>query len=249
MVQKIITSFPYRGITNNQLFTLSNQVYSLLSNELPKNNPFIQDVLQDISQTINNLEEALGRVSKSGYTQKKDELDDTRDDLLIGFKKQVKSNLRHFKKGKREAAALLIEILERREPSLQRLTFAENTAELDLLFADMDIEKPQQALAQLNLMSWYEELKKVNEQFKALVQEQVDKESSEDTPLLQTTKKELLFYFRVIFSKIAYYTLKGQEPYPAVMEKIADLVTDIKAVAEARETRKEKSGEETPTSL
>ena len=249
MAQKIITSFPYRGFTNNQIFTLSNQINTLLSNDLPQDNPFIQDVLQDTSLTIASLEEALGRVAKSEYTQKKDELDDARDDLLIGFNKQVKSNLRHFKKGKREAAALLIEILERREPSLQRLTFAENTAELDLLFADMDIEKPQQALAQLNLMSWYEELKKVNEQFKALVHEQVDTESSEDTPLLQTTKRELFFYFRVIFSKIAYYTKKGQDPYPAVMEKIYDLVTDIKTVAGARETRKEKSGEETTTDL
>jgi hypothetical protein len=202
--------------------------------------------MQDISQTINNLEEALGRVAKSGYTQKKIELDDTRDDLYIGFNKQVKSNLRHFKRKKREAAALLFEIISRREPSLQELTYAENTAELNLLVADMDKEDVQGALKLLNLNEWYEELKKVNEDFKALVQEQVDAENIDDTPLLRNTKRELFFYFRVIFSKIAYYTYKEQEPYVAVTSKIHDLITDIKAVAEARETRKESSGEETP---
>lgn len=247
MTQKILTSFPYTGITNNQVLTLADQVNTILTTDLPGDNPFIQDVLGDISQTIGSLERALGRVTKSEYTQDKNALDDARDDLLIGLKKQVKANLRHYKQARREAAAILIEILKRREPSLQGLTFAENTAELDLLFADMDKERPQQALTQLSLTAWYEEVKKVNGQFKALVQEQVNTESSDDTPLLQTTKRDLFFYFRVMFTKIAYYTKKGQDPYPAVMEKIYDLVTDIKTVAGARETRKERSGEETPT--
>ena len=89
-------------------------------------------------------------------------------------------------------------------------------------------------------------MKRINGELKALIQEQVNVESSDDTPLLQTTKRTLFFYFRVLFSKIAYYAHKGQEPYTVVMEKIYDLVTDIKAVAGARETRKESSGEETP---
>ena len=246
MAQKIVMSFPYRGITNNQILTLSNQINTLLSNELPQDNAFIQDVMQDISLTIGNLERALGRVAKSEYTQDKEALDDTRDDLYIGFTKQIKSNLRHFKGENREAAALLLDIVRRREPSLQRLTYAENTAELDLLFADMDKEEAQQALTQLTLVPWYEEMKRVNGELKALIQEQVDTESSDDTPLLKTVKQDLFFYFRVLFPKIAYYAKKGQDPYPAVMEKIYDLVTDIKAVAEARETRKESSAEETP---
>lgn len=248
MTQKIVMSFPYKGITNTQTLTLSNQLNTLLSDGLPKDNPFIQDVMEDISLSIGNLERALGRVTKSEYTDDKEELDDKRDDLYIGFTKQIKSNLRHFDEASRSAAAFLLDIISRREPSLQRLSYAENTAELDLLFTDMDNEEAQQALAQLMLVPWYEELKRINKKFKATIQEQVNVEGSDDTPLLKATKQDLFFFFKVLFAKIAYYAKKEQDPYPAIMEKIYDLVTDIKAVAEVRETRKESSAEETPAS-
>jgi len=239
------TTFSFRDFSNDQLLTTGEKVIEILK-DLPEQDSHHRQLAIDLAVDVGLLGKILGHDAANEFTLLKGELDDERDTLYAGLAETIRSGRRHPFPAKAQAATRLCAMIERRRPSLHRLSFDENTAELTLLFADFDLASAQSDLTTLDLVSWYDKLQEVNKDYLEAVAEEIQaaSEELEDLPSLVFVKQRLSAVLRMCLQGIAYHASWQRAPYTELAEKLEKALSGIRAVSTRRTNRavKAKSG-------
>jgi hypothetical protein len=236
------TTFDFRDFSNEQLLASSIKAGELLKG-LPERDGYHRDLATDLAGQSSLLGRILGKDPRNEFSILKRELDDERDALYTGLAQSIRSAQRNPLPAKATAAKELSALLDRRRVSLHRLSDDENTAELTLLFADLDTKAAQANLATLDLGNWYTKLQAVNREFEEAVLEegQGALNDEEQLPPLTQVKQHLGFILRLLLQGIAYQAGQQRSPYVELATQLDQALAAIRTVSLRRTTRKAKA--------
>ena len=236
------TTFSFRDFTNEQLFSTGKKSGELLVS-LPESDGYHRQLAIDLSEEVSLLERILGYEAANEFTFLKRQLDDERDNLYAGLAESIRSARRHPVAAKSEAALRLTTILDRRQPSLHRLSDDENTAELTLLLTDFAKPEAQADLGSLGLTEWCAKLQVTTGEFVEAVLEETRSASAnlEKLPSITTVKRNLGTILRMLLQGIAYQAGKQRAPYVELAAQLDEALAAIRSVSVRRTNRKAKA--------
>ncbi|NJL18826.1 MAG: hypothetical protein HC901_00415 [Bdellovibrionaceae bacterium] len=131
--------------------------------KVANDNPALVPLAEAFSNACQDLNRALRRTSTDALRAKREAADSARDRLFAGLQSHIDGDTDHFDPTQAEAANRLIAIFDRRATGLIRLSYDEQTAELDLLFKDLATPAAEADLASLGLSNWLDRLREANE--------------------------------------------------------------------------------------
>ena len=85
---------------------------------------------------------------------------------------------------------------------------------------------------------WFEELKTSQTEFEKVYNSKIDTESAINFPLIKDARDRITKYLKALLSYININTELDPVKYSAIADKIDEIITEIVAIARARETRK-----------
>lgn len=228
--------FNHRNYRSDQLYQFSDEIRSVLAAAVPETNELLHRQVGKFSTAVSAVGLALGRELGSTFTADRNAIDATRDDLFMGFTNQIDSYLRSLNAAKKQAAELLDAAIGRRDEgrALHSLPQASNTAQLKLLFADIDGSADlTAAIATLGLAAdWYDPLKQANADYEAkVIAESADEAASDETPLLKPAKFLLQERLLRILNNLEDYAEDSVQPYTDLYEQVTHLIPGVSGSA------------------
>ena len=185
--------------------------------------------LEKVAKTFNEkftaFDEALTPVRKSDLTQKIQELDTQRDNLLSGFSAHLKA-FQHFSEpaGKEAAQRLLLSV-EKFGKGIQEKPIQEETAIITNLLQDMAQASAQQDLKTIGAKPWTDALKNANTALEQHHNSRTEQQSTIEVGKTKTTRQEIAEAFRVLVQTInALALLNGKDAYTNLANAISQVV-------------------------
>lgn len=231
----MLKTLPIRRLTSAQAVSLVDKLIAAASSGLPAGDAISRDVLADCMTGNERLNTALREDPKSPFTRQKMTADTLRDNRLkriIYLLRGVAEDLEE-EAAWREAAARLLEAVDRRTPRFYDLGYAENSGELELLVEDWDEPEATTDFETLGLTARYAKLKAAQTAFLALEQEAAEEA---DSALVAPAKSDLHRDFGTLFTIVNHFARKSVEPYANLASVIENLVGEQVAIARRRDT-------------
>ncbi len=236
-------SLPITILTTEEIYTFSERFKELLR-EAGINDEFVDRMLPVILKENEDLSLVLARVASSIFTKKICNKDNKRDKAFIGLRDYINAFTHSPDEETAEAAIFLKDIIEKRGNTIHKLGNAAESAELNLLFIEMDKPEAQAALEKIVALSWYSNLKTEQVGFEEIYKEKVDTESQIDIPSTKEVRKSVSKILHVLIDYIEINAKYFADTYSSLADKIDELIADTVTVARARQTRKGNKEEE-----
>ena len=246
-----------RRSSNDQVSNLGERIATELRDPItgvPSSDRVMRILADDIAeQTLHfGLRVRLDRTN--AFTTRKKAHEKARDEYMGAIRRGLKNILREpvgtVLPARREAAALLQGLLDKRAKNFEDQAAGENSTQLKYLFEDFDATSAQAALKETDLLRFYEPLKEAQAQFSNVVREQEEAEAKEQTlsvaqnpkklPLLRVIRQTLTDRLRLAMENLDLLADKGLEPYVVLAERCAQILTEAGVLAKVRQTREAK---------
>ncbi len=225
-------------LTTEELYTFAERFKKLLQDS-GLTDDFIVRFLPILIDDIIKLSNVIKRYAKSAYTKKVSEKDGRRDKAFVGFRDYIDAFTHSMEEEKAKAALYLKGIITRRGNTLHRLGDVAETAELRVLFQEMDTPEAQAAIEIIDALIWYNTLKDEQLGFEDLYMEKVDTESKTELPETRIIRKDISRTLHLFIDYIYLHSIHFPDAYRSIAVKTDELITDIVTIAKARQTRKE----------
>lgn len=180
----------------------------------------------------------------SPVTQELIDLDDRRDDCIIGIRYLLEAYVRYFTQAMKSAARSLLDSMDKYGTSIARLNFPTETSTINSLLEEWET-KPvlSGAVTTLTLSAWITELKTVNASFKQkYVTRSTDKGSEGNLKTLEVRKAALNAYRNLIQRIEAGATLADDNSYAELIASLNVHIDKYNLIADSH--KKEKEDEE-----
>lgn len=254
---EIDVSFNHRAFTTDQLLDASGRIVQILLHPergLPAEDGTTREIVGDAATGVQNLQARL-RVERKGLlTDERAQHQKRRDEAMAAIRRGVKAILSdpdpNLPKAKRAGAAVLRNLLAKRPNGFEKKSHAENSAQLQLLFADLETAEAQGALAATDLLRLFQLLKEAQARFAALVQDEGQVVMPAQTlPNLRTIRQKLNGDVRLALQLVSYFAAKGRQPYAGLLAPCQAVLAEIGAVAKVRGTRAAKAQQTRDTGM
>jgi hypothetical protein len=157
---------------------------------------------------LNNEVIALDFIIKSELTSKIVDQDHKRDSTYRGFVDSVKSATHHFEPANREAAHLVLNIVNH-YGNIARKTLDDETAAINDLARELNKPAPAQAMTLLGANAWLNKLVEENNVFTGLMKERYNETAGKTSFRMKTVRVETDKYYHAIVSQIENQILAG----------------------------------------
>jgi hypothetical protein len=198
MMKNIIIRFKYQNLRNEAHVEFHTTFNSLVERFTPAELGI--ETLYTVYKPLYEQEvTALDQIRKSALTPVIEEHEKERELLFRGFSGAVKSYLRHFDEGKREAARK-IEIVLEHYGNIAAKPYDEETAAIEDLHREL--QKPENApsVAALDLGDWLGHLVQVSRTFDGLLMARYDEMAKRPDLHMRSIRKEVDKVFRAILN-------------------------------------------------
>ena len=185
----------------------------------------LEKAVQIFNEKLSAYDEALAPVKKSDLTQKIQELDTQRDNLLSGFSAHLKA-FQHFpEEASREAAKRLLTLLEKFGKNIQDRPLQEETAIITNLLQDIAQPQSAQDLQKIGAAPWIDALKVANTTLEQHHNSRTEQQSTIEVGRTKATRQELAEAFRNLVQTInALALLNGKDAYTNLANAISQVV-------------------------
>lgn len=165
-------------------------------------------------------DEALMKITKSKYTEEKQNADKDRDVLFSGLVSTVNGALNHFDPAV-QAAAKRVKIVLNNYGNLAVLGIKEQTSATYNLIQELRKEPLATDTAAIGLTAWVDELEKRNKALEALEEKQYDEASQKTTLRMKEVRKEMDTVIRSIWKRLeALMLIEGEAPYAEYVRQL-----------------------------
>ncbi len=236
-------NLPSTILTTEEIYTFAVRLKEFLK-EAGIDDQFISEILPILIKESEEVSYVLAKTAGSVYTKQVNDKDDSRDKAFVGLRDYIHAYTNSPDDEKAEAAVLLSSIINERGNTLHNLGNAAESAELNLLFNEMDKPAPQQALEKIDGISWYINLKSEQADFEEVYIKKVEVDSMDNLPTTREIRKKISKLINVILLYIDHKTDYFEEIYKPLADKVDELVTNTVSIARARKTRKDNKDEE-----
>ena len=157
------------ALTNNAHMGMNTELYERIMEASPA--ALKLEALAPLYREALDMEQrCVNRVTKSATTRSMVEKDDQRDKLYSFLRSLVKSFM-SYPGAEPQRAAAELDTLFRVHPKVTEKSYVEETAIIDALLRGMENERMKAAAETLNITSYFEKLKELNDEYKALSEE------------------------------------------------------------------------------
>ncbi|MCI0513029.1 DUF6261 family protein [candidate division KSB1 bacterium] len=224
-----------------ELKTTSERIIHIVRESITTE-PFVDEVITTIETDKKQLDEALLHDRTNEYTKVLLGKDLTRDNAYVSVRDLAQACTRRLNPDEAKAGELIIDIIRKHGWQLNRLPYAQESAELNLLFVDLDAPAAAAALKTIGGETCYTDLKKAQAEFEKTYNQKVSAQTKEDYPYLAQARNKLSQHLQILLGCIEILMeIRGPEKYKVGVDKLNAVITEIMAIARARKTRNEKT--------
>lgn len=210
---------------------------------------FVGQVCTLVAQDTDQVTDLMNRERSNPLTVTIAEKDGFRDDAFVALRDHCKSARRRRKAGFEDAAEKLIAVIERHGNTLHRLGYAEQTAKLTSLLAELATEPLASAVKTIQAEILVEELQAAQNEFLAAQQQSVEAGATSESMPLRAVQQTLSASVTGLL-EIVEFQARLNPDSAAIANSIAqidDLLTETMALARARKTRQTTESEKEAT--
>jgi hypothetical protein len=218
-----------------ELANLITPIISTMTAEVDSHISFITD---EMNKSKVKLIEALGRKRKSTITVEMRDEDGVREISLEVIEDAINYFVKKRQAPLREAAELIGGLFAAAFDDVNLNNNTLQTVRIDMFLDSIDNAEAASAIKTLNIGFEIEDLKTSNSNYAEFKAERAAIKESNDTPLLEPSRRELNRDISFLENHIEYRHRKGSDAHGDLAEQIIAPITDIMAVARARATRK-----------
>ncbi|MBN2092416.1 hypothetical protein JW964_22535 [candidate division KSB1 bacterium] len=224
----------------SELSTTAGRLVNIARN-VAATEPFIQKNIDLILQDIRMLEEVMSRDRNSEYTTQLLKKDEERDAAFIALRDYAKACTNHRVPAMNQAGEFINAIIKKYGWTLYSLGYTQESAQLALLFNDLDTPEATAALKTVGAESWYADLKAAQQTFEETFTTKMVSDAKEDYPYLREAKTKLSRHLNVLLSAMSILEeLDGDGNLAAIINPMNEVINSIMTTVRARKTRTEK---------
>lgn len=197
----------------------------------------IETQATEFETRLQAFDNALKESRKSGKTKKLHELDDLRDEMVIGLYKQVKSLLNYPVVTVAQAAQSLWFIMEKHGLKIQDLPVREESGTLIKLLQDLNTPESLANLQTTSSAAWKESLERYSKQYDDLYSDRTVVEASYEVGRAKVERGKTQDAFAELCEQInALGRVNGMEFYKDLSDFINRTVDAARITAQQRST-------------
>ncbi len=219
------------------------QVMQLISKWLDKENLEelkLNDEALKFKATLKELNDALLQAKKTGFTQKIVEADNLRDSILCGMKYVVKGMTYFPDENLSDMAEQVKMLIDKYGENIQRIPQREESAVIENILQDLQIEPIAGMLPQLGLSQWIPKLQEANANFDSLYLARSEKEATFISGLTREQREKMQERFTHLCRTIeAYAFIDGEDAYKTLADRINVEVAKIKQLVKYRKAQEQ----------
>lgn len=215
---------------------------TLILMEIPQEiDPTINQVAAVIKRCGENLDAAMTRSLANALSKEISLSDEIRDTSLSLIEEAFNHNKKKRNPELREAAEVVETIFNEAFSGINIDNNTEETVGLDRFLPAMSSPEAVAAIEKLNLTFEMSDLNEHHPKFKELSAQRAEMKESDTTPRVVPSRKELHQNLDAMVELINFHVREGSSEHIAAAEKLNGVLSEITALAKARETKKENS--------
>ena len=230
-------NLPFSLMNSNEIYTTSCRINEACKVSITGDS-FIGTLCINIDQANVDLAKGLGKSLNSDFTPLLLAQDQARDNAFIGFRDYASSYSHSSDSVMATAGRNLTVIIETTGNSIHSMGYAVETAKLNALIANLGTPAALTDMGTIGATKWYDELKTSQDEFENIYKAKIDTESAIDLPLIREARARITRCLRALLSFIDMNGELDTAKFGALNSKIDEIITEITAIARARETRK-----------
>ena len=246
-----VAELPATILNDAELLDLARRVSAAIEASHAEHSWF-GPIAEDIGAQILAINSVRNRQTGSELTEDIRQADERRDKAYLAFRTGLEFRELSDDPSVASAATDLMQLLRRRDYSMQNLSDREQTDELNALLEDLSERSPQDDLSTVGLSSEAETLRQMQQRFVELVDQRATEEASRQLPSLRTVRR--LLREDLSATAVSLNFVERQDPglFTSLVEAVSEHITEVAANARARRTRgesEEQAAEEIVTSV
>jgi hypothetical protein len=232
--------FTLFNLLPEELAVVARRVLNFIS-VFVQNDASLKAAYDLLINNLNELKKSMSKDKKSRYTIKLLEKDAERDNAFICFRDFIKAFRKSNDNLKKEAAKLLLNIIQKYGFTLYKLPVVQQSDVMNRMMSELKQAKNLEAIKILGAAEQLEIMDVATTEYESLRHEKVDVETQQEFLHVRTAFRELgadlkdLIKFLALLKKANY----NPELLPNIISSIEKEITDAMATARSRETRKE----------
>ncbi|MGB3465416.1 MAG: DUF6261 family protein [Cyclobacteriaceae bacterium] len=238
MLQELSVS----SLLSEELVTLSDRLIAVTT---PPFDALLSRRIENVKLYSGFLADAINKKKKSEFTPILAEKDSLRDNAFRSFNFAVLSAVYNITPAISEAGKTVQEVIKRHDPSLYRLGYVAQTAEMKSLQQELD--QLSDAIDLAGVQSQYNKMTQTMAAFNLVYKEKAEAESGVKKPTVLESKKELSRQVILLLRQIQIFVEDSEEGMDLLVEKYNEVLSSTMTLVRARRTRgNNKTDEEEP---
>ncbi len=235
----MIKRIAFSRLTHNELLTLSNRIVLALEAAPGINTGVLATILALLKTAYEKFLRLVNRNKKSSYSDLLKEKDTNRDDAFRALRDVILGFSRRLNDAYRKSARFLLEIFTRNGWTIYQDGYQDESAELNQLISELEGKDAADAIAALQLIEMFNELKTSQQDFEDAYQNKASDESKEEHAVMGDVRQELIESLSGLLERIdsdAKYAPNADE-YTVLIATLNNIITETGTILKARITR------------
>jgi len=195
--------------------------------------------LQNLVVINDKLGNAFKHAKGSDLTELLTLNDQRRDDAVVCIRMTAQAYSNHFEPEKREAAANILDTIDKYGKSLHRLNYQAETSVLLNLYNDLTASPLADAVDEIHMSDVVEEMKESNDLFSEAFLNRVQESAADNQVAAGKLVQEGIKHYRTLMDYInAYNTINPSAEYDMLLKQIGELTAKYNSTATSRVSAK-----------
>ncbi len=204
-----------------------------------KNNPAELGIIVQVNKMDDenkSMESSFKRAQKSKYTQKLIELDQQRDNMIVGIRTIAEGFTYHFDEKLKQAGKAIVETIDRYGTKISKLNYKAETSTLDNIYTDfLNSKELTKALTITNTKAMMDKMITANQEFEEVFEKRIQDDAADDSKSSGELVKQAIVAYRTLIKHIeAHATIKPGEGYNKLIREINELIDSYNETMEKR---------------
>lgn len=201
--------------------------------------PTLNKIALAIKRCGENLDSAMTRSLANALSKEISESDDIRDTSLSLIEEAFKHNRKKRNPELREAAEVVETIFNEAFSGINIENNTEESVGLDRFLPAMSSPEAVAAIEKLNITFEMNDLNEYHPKYKELSAQRAKMKESDNSPRILPSRKELHQNLDVMVEVVNFHVREGSSEHLAAAEKLNGVLSEITALAKARQTKKD----------
>ena len=214
------------NITNGDFVAFMNNVLTLYNRV---SHPTLAPYVTALSDAVVDLNAAYRQERGSYLTSSVEELDERRSNAIRGIKAVARAYAYHADSLLRQAAALLLDNMNKYDKRIDKLNYLEKSTVISALLREWTNEVMlADAINLLHLQDWKQELSAANTTFRTVYLDRVQEEGRKAIPPISKQRPAITELYRTLKRQTLAYAQISPQTYSPIVNELEELIAKVR---------------------